>query len=109
MLTELRDLTVDYAKQETLEPLKSLGKFLLWGVMGSLLIGLGFLLWVLAALRAMQTETGTHFTNNLSWIPYVVTLVACAIVTALSAYAIKKDYRAAQKRKAEREAEVVTP
>lgn len=105
MLNELRDLTVDYAKQETIEPLKSLGKFLLWGTIGSLFLGMGFLLWVLSALRVLQTETGSTFTNHLTWIPYVVTFAASLIVAVLAGLAIMKDWKAAQKRRAQRESE----
>ena len=34
-------ITVDYLKQETVGPLQGLGRFLLWGVSGSLAIAVG--------------------------------------------------------------------
>ena len=41
--------------------------------------GLGVVLLLLALLRLLQTETGTTFAGNLSWIPYlIVTVVAVA-------------------------------
>src|SRR5947209_4046750 len=107
MLNELKQLTIDYAKQETLSPLKNLGRFLGFGVAGSLFLGIGLVLLVLAALRALQTETGTAFTNHLSWIPYVITLGACVLVIAFCVVAIGKDRRDAQRRKEERRADQV--
>jgi hypothetical protein len=83
------ELVVAYAKQETVEPLKGLGRWISAGAGGSLLIATGVSLMLLAGLRALQTETGTTFTGNLSWIPYLIVLVGAAIVAGLSFWAIK--------------------
>jgi hypothetical protein len=56
-------LTVDYFKQEALDPLKGLGRFLLWGLTGSIAIAVGI-------LRLLQAETGTALTGDWSWVPY---------------------------------------
>ena len=69
---EVKELIVAYAKQETIEPIKSLGRFLKFGVPGALLLAVGSLLLTLAALRALQTETGTMFQGNWSWAPYFI-------------------------------------
>jgi hypothetical protein len=66
------NLTIDYLKQETLEPLTGLGRFLAWGVAGSLAIAIGILLILLGILRLLQTETGTALTGDWSWVPYFV-------------------------------------
>jgi hypothetical protein len=74
-------LTVDYLKQEALDPLKGLGRFLLWGVSGSLAIAVGILLLLVGVLRLLQTETGTALTGNWSWVPYFgVGLIGLAVV-----------------------------
>jgi hypothetical protein len=74
-------LTVDYLKQEALEPLKGLGRFLMWGVAGSLAIAVGILLLLVGALRLLQTETGTALTGNWSWVPYFgVGLIGLGVV-----------------------------
>ena len=104
LLAELKQLTVDYAKQETLDPLKGLARYIGAGIAGSLLLGIGFLLWALAMLRALQHETGSTFTGHLSWAPYFITLLACAVVALLAISAIGKEKRKADKHKAEREA-----
>jgi hypothetical protein len=88
LAVELKDLVVTYAKQETLDPIKGLGRFIAFGVAGSLLLALGLVLLVLALLRALQTELADTFDGNRSFAPYLITLVACVIVLALSARAI---------------------
>lgn len=88
--TELWELTRDYAKQETIDPLKGLGRFLMYGVPGSLCIGAGLSLIALGCLRALQTETGTTFTGNWSWAPYVIVLIGSAIVAGLFVWWISK-------------------
>jgi hypothetical protein len=82
-------LVVAYAKQETVDPLKGLGRWIGAGLGGSLLIATGVSLLLLAALRALQTETGTTFTGNWSWVPYLIVLFGALVVTGVSYLAIK--------------------
>jgi|HubBroStandDraft_2_1064218.scaffolds.fasta_scaffold202781_2 hypothetical protein len=63
-------LTIDYVKQETIVPLKGLGRFLAWGVAGSVAITLGVLLLLIGVLRLLQDETGSALTGKWSWVPY---------------------------------------
>jgi hypothetical protein len=83
-------LVIDYAKQETLGPLKSLGRFLVFGLAGSLAITVGAVLLLLAGLRALQTETGSSFTGHLSWVPYLIVAAAAIGVLVLAAWRIAK-------------------
>ena len=83
-------LVLDYAKQETLGPVKSLGRFVAYGVAGSMAITLGAVLLLLAVLRALQTETGSTFTGNLSWLPYLITVAGAVAIMVLAAWRIKK-------------------
>lgn len=78
--SELWTLTVDYAKQEIRDPVRGLGSYLLWGSVAMLLIGLGMVLLAIGGLRALQTETGSTFTGNLSWAPYGIVLVGAVAV-----------------------------
>jgi hypothetical protein len=66
LVLELRDLVVEYAKQETIVPLKQLGRYVLFGVVGSFLLGLGVVLLGVGGLRALQTETGDTFAGDWS-------------------------------------------
>ena len=79
LVLELRDLVIDYAKQETIVPLKQLGRYVLFGVLGSFLLGLGVVLLGVGGLRALQTETGDTFTGDWSWAPYGITVVAMLV------------------------------
>ena len=90
VLGELKDMTVSYAKQETIDPLKSIGRFVGFGVGGSFVLGVGLCLLGLAALRALQTETGDTFEGNWSWAPYLITTVALLVFAALAVRAIKE-------------------
>jgi hypothetical protein len=82
--TELWDLTVTYARQETVDPIKGVGRFLAYGVSGSVALGAGAIMIGISALRALQTQTGSTFTGNLSWIPYLIVVVGGAAVIALA-------------------------
>lgn len=83
-VAELWDLVRAYAKQETVEPLKGIGRYVAYGLAGSFLLGLGVILLALAGLRALQTETGDAFDGNWSFAPYVIVLVGCAGVVGLA-------------------------
>lgn len=88
---DLVDLMRDYAKQETVGPLKGAGQFLAYGVAGSVVLSIGVVMLILAGLRALQTQTGTALTGNLSWIPYFVMMVASMAVVGLSALAVVRN------------------
>ena len=88
--SELWQLVVAYFKQEAIEPIKELGRFLAYGFAGSLLLSLGLVMLTLAALRALQAETSTALTGNWSWAPYLITLVGCGVAAALAGRAIVK-------------------
>ncbi len=87
-VNELRELVVGYAKQETLEPIKGLGRFVAFGMAGSMALCLGLVVLVVAGLRALQTETGTTFTGNLTWVPYAAGAGAALVVLVLAAMSV---------------------
>ncbi len=90
-------LVLDYAKQETLEPLKGAGRFVAFGVVGAIAISAGTMLLLLGGLRALQTETGSTFRGNWSWAPYLITAAAAVIVAGLAAWRIRKGPAARRK------------
>ncbi|MGH8990676.1 MAG: phage holin family protein [Acidimicrobiia bacterium] len=79
---ELVDLVVSYAKQETIEPLKRLGKSVAFGVLGAVLVGTGTLFLALSALRALQTEIDT-FDDNWSWVPYLIVAALVGVIAGV--------------------------
>lgn len=90
VVNELWGLTRDYAKQETVDPVRAIGKFLAFGIPGSLLIGLGGFFIGLGVLRMLQDATGTHLTGSWSWVPYVATLALTVLAILLLVAAIKR-------------------
>ena len=80
---ELVDLVIAYAKQETLEPLKGLGKRAALGLGGALLLGIGGIFCSVAALRAMQSETDFFERHNLSYLPYFLTVVILLVLSLI--------------------------
>jgi hypothetical protein len=88
--SELWELGTAYAKQETIDPLKGLGRFLTFGVGGAIVLGAGLILLLLSGLRALQTETGSTFTGNLSWAPYLIVLTVGSILIVLALMRITK-------------------
>ncbi len=98
LVHELWELVLAYLKQETLVPIKGLGRFLAYGLGGALALSIGLVLLALAALRALQTEAGTTFDGNWSWAPYGITLIGCAVAAGLAARSIgAKRRKAAEK------------
>src|SRR5437588_12963564 len=76
LVTELRDLVVTYFKQQTLVPLQQLGRYIGFGILGSLLLGFGVVFVAMSGLRALQEETGDTFSGDWSWAPYLIMFVA---------------------------------
>ena len=74
-----------YVVQETVAPLRQLGRRLVFGVAGALLIAVGAVIALVGMLRALQTETGHAFAGNWSFAPYLLTMVAA--VAALAGFA----------------------
>ncbi|MGH9118741.1 MAG: hypothetical protein ACRD0A_12940 [Acidimicrobiales bacterium] len=87
---ELKDLTIAYAKQETVAPLKLLGRYVSLGAVGSVLIGVGLVLLTVAGLRALQAATGTALTGNWSWVPYLAAVAFLAIMMLIFARMISR-------------------
>lgn len=84
LVVELRDLIVEYFKQETVLPLKQLRRYVFFGLLGALLLGLGAVFLGLAGLRALQSETDTAMTGNWSWAPYAIMMVVLLVAGAIT-------------------------
>jgi hypothetical protein len=84
LVVELRELILAYFRQEAIDPIKSLGRYVLFGLAGALLLGLGVVLLGVGSLRVLQVETGSTFTGNWSWAPYGIVFVALLAAAALT-------------------------
>jgi hypothetical protein len=83
LAAELWDLVRAYVKQETVKPVKGLGRYVGFGAAGSLALSVGLVLLLLAGLRALQAETGDALDGQLSWAPYLITLAGAGLVILL--------------------------
>lgn len=84
LILELRDLIVAYVRQETVVPLKSLGRYIGFGLLGALLLGTGAILLGVGGLRALQVETGSTFRGDWSWAPYGIVFLALVVGAAIT-------------------------
>ena len=82
---ETIQLAVGYLKQETVGPLKNLGRFLAFGIIGAMAIGFGLVMLCLAVLRCLQrlTDPGDMWSGNLTWIPYLLTFLFAVLLIAV--------------------------
>lgn len=94
--TEVFGLVRDYAKQETVAPLKGLLAYVKWGLVGSLLLAIGITELVIAVLRLVQSEWASVFDGRWSFVPYIVTLVVASIVLLLAKRAISSGSTASE-------------
>lgn len=90
LAVELKDLVLAYAKQETVDPLKALVRFVGAGVAGALLLAVGTVLGTLAIVRAVQTETSPHLTGHLSFIPYLAGVLFVVVIAVAAVSRIGK-------------------
>ena len=81
-LNELIDLLKRYTLQETIGPLKTIGRTLGYGSAAALLLGISGVFALLAVLRVLETETGSTFGGSLSWLPYLITIVVGVMLLA---------------------------
>ena len=80
---DLPGLLKRYVRQETVEPLRAAGRFLLFGLLGASLMGLGTVLLVGGGLRGLQSSG--RLDGSWSWVPY---LASAAVLGGVAAIAI---------------------
>ncbi len=101
LVAELWDLVVRYAKQETLDPLKALKRYVTWGMAGAALLAVGLPLLLLGGLRAAQMDLSPHLDGNLSWVPYAMVVAASAGVIGVLVSRIGADKRRIERQRAD--------
>ncbi len=84
---ELIDLTVTYAKQETIDPLRTIGKRVGMGIAGAAVASVGLIFLLVGVLRLVQVEARPHLIGGMSWVPY---LAAVAVAGPVALFALKQ-------------------
>lgn len=88
-----------YALQETVDPLKTAGKWIGFGLVGAVLIGFATALLTLGLLRLVQTEwPGTFGGRWTSLLPYLFAFLLCVLVASLAFSRINKQPLTKEKR-----------
>lgn len=82
---DIQQMLVDYAKQETVDPLKTLGRYIGLGLAGSAVMFLGVFFLSLATLRLMQTFEVFSGSSWASLAPYGMA-VAVLLLAILAIY-----------------------
>ena len=89
-VAEVFELFKSYVRQELLDPLEVVPRWLALGLIGSIAIATGVLLFVLALIRYLQTDTGEVFIGSFSWAPYAIAIVALVMVILMVRRLINK-------------------
>ena len=89
-VNDVFDLVKRYAMQETIGPLKNIGRWIGVGLGGALCLGIGMLILLVGLLRFLQTQTGDVFDGNWSFVPYVIVLLVTVILMAIVFSRIQK-------------------
>jgi hypothetical protein len=87
---DLVRMVMAYAKQETVDPLRSLLRFVVWGLAGAVLLAIGGVLICLACVRALETELRPHLNGDLTWVPYCGAIVIALAAVGLAVSRIAK-------------------
>lgn len=88
LFSELWELVTTYVRQEALDPIKGVGRFVAFGAAGAVLIGVGSIFLAVGTLRLLQTETDTTFDGNLTWVPYAIVFTAFVAAGGIAVAAI---------------------
>jgi hypothetical protein len=91
-LGEVVEYVKAYAQQETVEPLKGIGRWIALGAAGAVALGLGLSLLLLGLLRLIQTEWEGLAEGGSSWVPYFIVLAVTVLLLILTFLRINKTF-----------------
>lgn len=83
-VTDLVESVKQYARQETIEPLRGAARWVAVGSLAALSLGLAMVFLALAILRLSQDLGGTTLDGAWSFTHYLITLIVVSILVALS-------------------------
>lgn len=79
----------DYVKQETLDPLRGVGRWLAWGLVGAIALLFGAVIGLIGLLRLLQTEVFEQ-PNGFTWVPYMIIAGVAVVMIWLSLTRIQR-------------------
>jgi len=84
------ELVVAYAKQETIEPLRDAGRWIMWGLASMTFVSGGVILIILGILRLVQSALGEGFEGTWSWVAYGISMCGCLAVVGFALQKMRK-------------------
>lgn len=87
---ELWEMFRSYLRQELLDPLRGTGRYLVFGLLGSVFLAIGVVLLALGVLRATQTAA-VFEDRGADMVPYLITLLFVVTVVAVVVARIPRD------------------
>ena len=82
--SDIVDSVKQYARQETLEPMKGAARWVAVGSIAALSLGISIVFLTMAVLRLSQDLGGTVLDGSWSFVHYFITLAVVAVLVALS-------------------------
>jgi len=89
-IPELIDYFRSYVMQETVDPLRGVGRWLAYGASGAFCLGLGLVIVLLGVLRTIQVEWHRSSSGSWSWVAYLITLLVAVGLLVITLMRIKK-------------------
>ena len=87
---ELIEFVRAYVKQETVDPLRGVGRWIAYGAAGAFCLGLGLVIVLLGVLRLVEEEWPRSSSGSLSWVAYLITLLVAVGMLVVTLLRIKK-------------------
>ena len=88
-VVELYEMIRDYVKQETLDPLRGVGRWLAWGIVGAIALLFGAVVGLIGLLRLLQAEVFDQ-PNQYTWVPYMIIVGVAVVMIWLSLTRIQR-------------------
>lgn len=83
-VSDIVDSVKQYARQETIEPMKGAARWVAVGTIAALSLGISIVFLTLAVLRLSQDLGGNTLDGSWSFVHYFITLAVVAVLVALS-------------------------
>lgn len=88
-VVELYQMIRAYVRQETLDPLRGVGRWLAWGIFGAVALLFGAVVGLVGLLRLLQAEIFNQ-QNGFTWAPYMIIAVVALVMIWLSLTRIQR-------------------
>ena len=88
-ITSTVELVKAYARQETVDHFKGIGRWVGFGIVGATSLSIGIVLLVVGLLRLLQDVGQDVFYGVWSIVPYLIALVVCGLIVALALSRVK--------------------